>query len=97
MRPLGCATARALAEIVDILESLAGHLPVSLPRVRNLILWHCSENRLPNVVQQRGKLQADARNRKREDWEESAELARQSRPTRNRVDGSRGESRQQSC
>ncbi len=96
MRPLWRAAARAVAKTVYILQSLASHLPMTLPRVGNFILWYCAQNRLPDVVQQRGKLQADAGDRERQDGKKAAgELAGERRPPGNRPNGGRGESRKE--
>lgn len=59
MHALRGTAAWALAKTVDILEALVGQLSHSLPRVGDLVLWHSSQDTLPNVVQQRGNGDAD--------------------------------------
>lgn len=60
MCPLDGATPRAFAQVVDILESLSRHLPMSLARMRGLVLGYCPQDRLPDVAQQTGYVDADA-------------------------------------
>ena len=45
---------------MDILESLAGHLPVSLLRMRGLLLRHCSQDGLPDVVEEGRKVERES-------------------------------------
>lgn len=52
--------AGALAQAVDVLEGLSGHLPVALAGVRRLVLGDGAEDRLPDVAEQAGDVEADA-------------------------------------
>lgn len=92
MHTLRGTAARALAKTVDILEALVGQLPHSLPRVRDLVLWHSSKDALPNVVQQRGDGNSDAGKRESESREQSPSEASQRRQTRDRKHCRRGNS-----
>jgi hypothetical protein len=73
---------RAYAEVVDVLKSLACHLPVSSTGVRDLLLWNCSQHRLPDITEG-GNVKAQARERNGERREERrSELSRvQGHPT----------------
>lgn len=51
---LDATASGALAQAVDILKRLSGHLPVPLARVRRLLLGYGSENGLPDVAQEPG-------------------------------------------
>ena len=70
VRPLGIPAARAFAEAVDVLERLAGHLPVSLARVGDLLLGHRAQDRFPYVVE-RGEMEADAGDEHRQGGDEA--------------------------
>lgn len=54
MGTLDRATRRTCVQALDVLESLAGHLPVTLLHVRGLLLRHRAQDRLPQARQQAG-------------------------------------------
>lgn len=47
------ATARTFVKGGNVLQCLSGHLPVALLHMRRLLLWHGTEDGLPDVRDQR--------------------------------------------
>lgn len=70
MSPLRGPAPRTFAQTVDVFECLARHLPMPLARVGGLVLRYSPQETLPDIAQQTGDVQADARQRDRERWEE---------------------------
>lgn len=63
MLPLDLAAAWTLAQRLNVLKSLSGHLPVSLLRVRRLLLGHCPQDGLPDAAKPGGDVEIECRQR----------------------------------
>lgn len=93
MGALLLAAPRALGQTVHILQSLSSHLPVSLSGVRDLVLRHSAQHRLPNIVEEGRQLPGNAGQRNRENWCKCFIAG----PSRARKKCPRGTSRQGCC
>jgi hypothetical protein len=71
VRPLRLSTSGALAQVIDVLEGLASHLPMPLARMRHLLLGRGTQNRLPDVIEEGGDVEAQTGECNRERREES--------------------------
>lgn len=59
MSPLDLAAARALVEILRILQGFSGHLAMAFLHVRGLFLGNSAKHRLPEVGEQRRNRNGD--------------------------------------
>lgn len=59
VRALHLPTSGACAETLDVLQSLASHLPMTLLHVRGLLLGDGAENRVPKALHDPGDVQGD--------------------------------------
>lgn len=60
MRALHLATSGACAETLDVLQSLASHLSMTLLHVRSLLLGDGAENRVPKTLHDSGNTQGNS-------------------------------------
>jgi hypothetical protein len=93
VRSLRLAAPRALAQVVDVLEGLAGHLPVPLAGMRRLVLGDRAQDRLPDVVQEVGQVDAPASDSGREHGEGSGYESSPARGAQDHWRGQAGEER----
>lgn len=59
MRTLDLTASRAGIQILDVLQSLAGHLPMTLLHVGGFLLRHCPQDGIPKPRQQAGDIQGE--------------------------------------